>query len=60
MTIGYHAGRPGEHLALQIIPRWTGDTNFMPLLAEARLLPESLARTFERIRDRLEAKEESK
>ncbi len=55
MTIGYGAGRPGEHLALQIIPRWSGDTNFMPLLAETRLLPELLRRTFERVRGRLDA-----
>jgi bifunctional UDP-N-acetylglucosamine pyrophosphorylase/glucosamine-1-phosphate N-acetyltransferase len=55
MTIGYGAGRPGEHLALQIIPRWSGDTNFMPLLAETRLLPELLRRTFERVRGRLNA-----
>lgn len=55
MTIGYSAGRPGEHLALQVIPRWTGDTNFMPLLAGTRLLPELLQQTFERVHGRLES-----
>jgi UDP-N-acetylglucosamine pyrophosphorylase len=53
MTIGYSAGKPGEHLALQVVPRWVGDTNFMPLLADTTLLPESLRQTFERVRDAL-------
>lgn len=56
MTIGYSSGRPGEHLALQVIPRWSGDTNFMPLLAGTRLLPELLQQTFERVRGQLDAK----
>lgn len=55
MTIGYSSGVPGEHLALQVIPRWSGDTNFMPLLAETRLLPELLRQTFEKVRGRFDA-----
>jgi ATP adenylyltransferase len=43
------AGVPG-HLHVHVLPRWFGDTNFMTTVAEARVLPESLARTLERLR----------
>jgi ATP adenylyltransferase len=43
------AGVPG-HLHVHVLPRWIGDTNFMTSVAEARVLPETLSRSFEKLR----------
>jgi ATP adenylyltransferase len=54
-NLGYAAGAPGEHLALHVIPRWVGDTNFLPILAGRTLLPEALAETHARLGGALRA-----
>jgi ATP adenylyltransferase len=51
MNIGKSAGAGiAGHLHLHVLPRWTGDTNFMTVTAETRVLPEELEVTWERLK----------
>ncbi len=54
-NIGVNIGRVAgagleQHLHIHIVPRWNGDTSFMPILADVQIIPEALEETYDKLK----------
>ncbi|MFC1860826.1 HIT domain-containing protein [Chloroflexota bacterium] len=57
-NIGINAGRIAgagvdDHVHTHIVPRWAGDTNFMPVLTDIRVVPQAMAETYTKLMERV-------
>ncbi|RLE82769.1 MAG: HIT family hydrolase [Thermoprotei archaeon] len=62
-NIGINIGRVAgagleDHIHIHIIPRWNGDTNFMPLIASTKVIPEAIYDTYDKLMRVLEKLQE--
>jgi len=58
-NVGFNQGRVAgagiaDHLHLHVVPRWSGDANFVAVVGEVRVLPEALEVTYDRLKSRLD------
>jgi ATP adenylyltransferase len=54
-NVGFNQGRVAgagmeHHIHMHVVPRWGGDTNFMPVLADTRVMPQTLEQSYEALR----------
>lgn len=55
VNVGHIAGAGvEEHLHIHVVPRWLGDTNFMPVIAGVKVIPEDLGSTYLRLKSSVE------
>ena len=48
---GPSGGSIGDHVHTHVVPRWSGDTNFMPVVSDTKVIVEGLADSYDRLRD---------
>ena len=58
-NVGFNQGRVAgagveHHIHMHVVPRWGGDTNFMPVLGDTRVMPQSLEDSYETMRGRFD------
>lgn len=59
MNLGSVAGAGiEEHIHMHLVPRWNGDTNFMPVIGETRVMPQHIESTYDALISRFSFKDE--
>ena len=61
LNVGINMGKAAgagleEHIHIHVVPRWFGDTNFMPVVGETKVISEHLYETYRRLKSRIDAR----